>query len=300
MKAIECKKVSKAFGKKQVLKDITFSLEQGRIYGLLGRNGSGKTTLMQCLCTLLIPEQGAIFLLDEEAYENEKVLKEICFMSDYIEVFDAQVIKTIFKYATCFYEKWDKELMERLMKMFQISPKSTYRDLSKGQKTAVSIIIGLCSGCEIVLFDEIYSGLDAVARKMFYEILLEEQEKNPRTFFLSTHLIEEMAEVLDEVLLLHDGSILIQEEMDLLYEKSITCIGRSDQEQELKGKNVLRKKAMGSLAEYSVYDSFTQEEKKILEQKGFTFRVMGLQDLFVAYTTGENEEWREENGSVER
>ena len=77
MKAIECKQVSKQFDDVVALKSVSFQLESGKIYALLGRNGAGKTTLLNCLCTKYLPDSGEIFVLEEEAYENEKVLKEI-------------------------------------------------------------------------------------------------------------------------------------------------------------------------------------------------------------------------------
>lgn len=291
MKAIECKQVFKAFGENKVLRDVTFSIESGKIYALLGRNGAGKTTLMNCLCTLFIQDSGEIRLLEEVNYENEKVLSEICFMSDFIAEFEIKKVKQILKYASCFYERWDTALMEKLLNFFEIDRKQLYSALSKGKKTLVSIIIGLCSGCKIVLFDEIYSGLDAVARQQFYKILLEEQEKNPRTFILSTHLIEEMTEVFDGVVIMDEGTILLNEEMDKIYEKSIKCVGRTEKVECFKGKNLLYQKNMGTISEFDFYDTFTEAEQRELTEEGFSFQSLSLQELFIACTAKEEKEW---------
>ena len=292
MKAIECKQVFKAFGENKVLRDVTFSIESGKIYALLGRNGAGKTTLMNCLCTLFIQDSGEIRLLEEVNYENEKVLSEICFMSDFIEEFEIKKVKQILKYASCFYERWDTALMEKLLNFFEIDRKQLYSALSKGKKTLVSIIIGLCSGCKIVLFDEIYSGLDAVARQQFYKILLEEQEKNPRTFIVSTHLIEEMTEVFDGVVIMDEGRILLNEEMEEIYEKSIKCVGRTEKVECFKGKNLLYQKNMGTISEFDFYDTFTEAEQRELTEEGFSFQSLSLQELFIACTAKEEKEWR--------
>ena len=164
--------------------------------------------------------------------------------------------------------------------------------LSKGKKTLVSIIIGLCSGCKIVLFDEIYSGLDAVARQQFYKILLEEQEKNPRTFIVSTHLIEEMTEVFDGVVIMDEGRILLNEEMEEIYEKSIKCVGRTEKVECFKGKNLLYQKNMGTISEFDFYDTFTEAEQRELTEEGFSFQSLSLQELFIACTAKEEKEWR--------
>lgn len=298
MKAIECKQVSKQFDDVVALKSVSFQLESGKIYALLGRNGAGKTTLLNCLCTKYLPDSGEIFVLEEEAYENEKVLKEICFMSDHLENFELKKVKNLLFYASCFYENWNQELMERLLDLFEIRPKEMYASLSKGQQTAISIIIGLCCGCKVVLLDEIYSGLDAVLRQQFYEILLEEQEKNPRTFVISTHLIEEMASLFDGILIMNKGLILLQEDMETLHQKSYKCIGRTDKADRLQNKHVIYTNTMGTVTEYSIYDTFTQAERKALEEEGFTFSSLSLQELFIAMTSTATKEWGEANGTT--
>lgn len=285
MKAIECRNVSKTFGEKRVLDNLNFSLEEGKIYALIGRNGAGKTTLLNCLCTKYVPSEGEVYLLEEKAYENSKVLSEICFMTDRLDAFEGSKVKHILKYAEHFYPRWNKELMNRLLDYYEISPKENYLFLSKGRKTALSIIIGLCCGCKIVLFDEINSGLDAVGRQKFYELLLEEQESNPRTFLLSTHLIEEMAMLFDEVVILDKGKILLQEEMEKLEGKAFRATGRSREEGLFLGKNVLAKKEMGAMAEYYIYDTFSMKDREQLIEQGVTLQNMSLQELFIAATS---------------
>lgn len=293
MKAIECRNVTKHFGEKRVLEQLNLSLEEGKIYALLGRNGSGKTTLLNCMCTKYIPNEGEIDILEEKAYENEKVLSEICFMTDSMDAFEMTKVKEILKCAKSFYPKWDEDLMNRLLTYYDIKPKENYSFLSKGRKTAVSLIIGLCCGCRVVLFDEIYSGLDAVGRKKFYDVLLEEQEKNPRTFILSTHLIEEMTMLFDEVMILDKGKILLKEDMEQIAENSFRVTGRTGEEGMLLGKNVLAKKEMGAMAEYYIYDTFTPKEREQLKEQGLTLQNMSLQELFIAATQDEGEEQEE-------
>lgn len=297
MTAIECIDVSKKFDKVTALEHMSFKLETGNIYALLGRNGAGKTTLLNCLCTRYLPNNGEIYVLGEKAYENEKVLSQICFMSDYMEVFSLKKVNYILKYASSFYKDWNTELMQRLLESFDIDSKVNYSTLSKGKQTAVSIIIGLCCGCEIVLFDEIYSGLDAVARQQFYDILLQEQEKNPRTFLLSTHLIEEMSGLFNHVLMIDKGRVILNEEMDKIHDKSYKCTGRTDSLKLLKDKNILSLKEAGTMTEYSIYDNLTQAERKELESKGFLLSALSLQELFIAFTVGDKRKWGDTNGT---
>ncbi|MBQ4529495.1 MAG: ABC transporter ATP-binding protein [Lachnospiraceae bacterium] len=292
MIAIECEGISKSFGNAKALENVSCALEEGKIYALLGRNGAGKTTLLNCLCTKYLPDCGEIKILEEKAYENEKVLSEICFLSDYLDAFTTKKVNNILKFASTFYPKWDNELMERLLAFFEINKKSKYDALSKGRQTAVSIVIGLCSGCQVVLLDEIYSGLDAVARQGFYQILLSEQEKNPRTFVLSTHLIEEMSGLFDHVVMIDKGKVILDEEIEGLHEKAYKCIGRAEYERYLQGKNVICKKQAGAVMEYDIYGELTWEEQKKLEECGFGIDHLSLQELFVAFTADSIKEWR--------
>lgn len=293
MAVVECKNVSKCFKDKKALDDVSFQLEENKIYALLGRNGAGKTTLLNCLCTKFIPDSGIINVLGEEAYENEKVLKEICFMSDHMSGFEAKKVKTVLKYAKTFYERWNEPLMGKLIEFFEINTEAFYSDLSKGQQTEISIIIGLCSGCRIVLLDEIYSGLDAVARKNFYEILLDEQENNPRTFVLSTHLIEEMAGLFTDVIIIDNGQIVLCEDMEIVHMKAHKCVGRSDDKELLSGKNIIAVNKLGTVTEYVMYDELENDEIDMLREKGFTISSMTLQELFIAYTQNDKKEWGE-------
>lgn len=283
MKAIECKNISKKFGDKKALEDVSLSLQGGRIYALIGRNGAGKTTLMNCMCTKYLPDSGEVELLGERAYENEKVLSEICFLSDYMDVFELHSVKHLLRYAGRFYSRWNTEKMKEMLEHFEIKEETMYSALSKGQQTAVSIIIGICSGCKIVLFDEIYSGLDAVARKELYEMLMEEQENTGRTFVLSTHLIEEMAGLFTDVIMLHRGKILLEEDMESIHEKSFKCMGRVEDLQYFKGKNLISQKKMGTLCEYYLYDTLNLQERQKLADAGIQISAMTLQELFIAF-----------------
>lgn len=284
MITVEIAGVTKAFGKTNVLDNIDLKLEDGKTYALLGRNGSGKTTLMNLMCTKYIPDSGVIKLMDEEAYENDRVLSEICFMKDYVPAFEDMKLSAIFKYAEKFYSRWNKTLEEKLIKQFGLETKKIYGFLSKGQQTAVGLIVGLCSNTRILLLDEIYSGLDAVARKELYTILMQEQERYTRTMVLSSHLIEEMTNLFSDVIILHDGKILLNDSLDTVQTKARKLTGRKDIEDILSDKNVLGKNSVGTMSEIYIYDNFTENEISELNERGYKLAPMNLQELFAAIT----------------
>ena len=284
MITVEIAGVTKAFGKTNVLDNIDLKLEDGKTYALLGRNGSGKTTLMNLMCTKYIPDSGVIKLMDEEAYENDRVLSEICFMKDYVPAFEDMKLSAIFKYAEKFYTRWNKTLEEKLIKQFGLETKKIYGFLSKGQQTAVGLIVGLCSNTRILLLDEIYSGLDAVARKELYTILMQEQERYTRTMVLSSHLIEEMTNLFSDVIILHDGKIILNDSLDTVQTKARKLTGRKDIEDILSDKNVLGKNSVGTMSEIYIYDDFTENEISELNERGYKLAPMNLQELFAAIT----------------
>lgn len=293
MNAIECKNITKTFQSEEkgkqgeviaAVDNISFAVEEKGIYALLGRNGAGKTTLLNMLCTKYIPNEGEVLLFGEPAYENEKQLKNICFMSDDMPAFDGFKVKKILAYAKAFYESFDHELCRRLLTLYEVKEETLYAALSKGRQTALSMIIGLCSNCGIVLFDEIYSGLDAVARQQFYEILMEQQEKKPRTYILSTHLIEEMSGLFTDVIIIDRGKLILTSSMEDLRSKAFKCTGREEAGEILSGKNILDIKRMGPMAQYLVYDELSVEDKEKLLFNHVTVEAMTLQELFVAVT----------------
>lgn len=294
MNAIECKNITKTFRAEEKRKsdevitaidNVSFAVEEKGIYALLGRNGAGKTTLLNMLCTKYIPNEGEVLLFGEPAYENEKQLKNICFMSDDMPAFNGFTVKKILAYAKAFYESFDYELCQRLLQLYGVKEETGYSVLSKGRRTALSIIIGLCSNSRIVLFDEIYSGLDAVARQQFYEILMEQQEKNPRTYILSTHLIEEMSGLFTDVIIIDGGKLILTSSMEDLRSKTFKCTGRDEAGDILSGKNILDIKRMGPMAQYLVYDELLVEDKEKLLYNHVTVEAMTLQELFVAVTS---------------
>lgn len=284
MHTVEVNGVFKSFGKTKVLNGIDLNLEDGKTYALLGRNGSGKTTLMNLMCTKYIPDKGMIKILDEEAYENDRVLSEICFMKDYVPAFEDVKLVDIYKYAERFYQRWNKSLEEKLTKMFELDTKKVYGYLSKGQQTAAGLIVGLCSSTRVLLLDEIYSGLDAVARKALYTIIMEEQERYTRTLVLSSHLIDEMTNLFTDVIILHKGKIILNESLDIIQDKARKLSGRQNIEDILSGKNILGKSEMGPIEEVYMYDGLCKEEFEELGKRGYKVTSMNLQELFTSMT----------------
>jgi ABC-2 type transport system ATP-binding protein len=210
------------------LENISTTLEQDAITGLLGRNGAGKTTLMQLLTGHRLPTSGRIEVFGARPYENDDVLSRICFIKEGQRYPDHFRVRDALDSAAMLFPEWDADLAASLLQDFDLPAKRPIKKLSRGMNSAVGIIIGLASRAPLTLFDEPYLGLDAVARQLFYDRLLADYAEHPRTIVLSTHLIEEIASLLERVLLIDRGRVLLDADAESLRGTALTVTGPRD------------------------------------------------------------------------
>lgn len=283
--AVECINLSKSYGKLEAVKDVSFSLDEGKIYGLLGRNGTGKTTLLNLICAQIMRDSGKINVFGEEVFENERALENICLVKEKDLKTEDYKVSRIFNIAGILYKYWDEEYKNQLVKEFKLDTKKKYKNLSRGFKSVVGIIIGLASKAKITIFDEPSLGLDAAVREKFYNMLLQEYERSNRTFILSTHLIDEVSSLFEEVIILQDGQLLIHEEMGKLLEKAYFLSGKEETIMQLtKSKKIIHKEFFGATAIVGVLDEFGREGINNLKNNNIEVSSMPLQKLFIYLT----------------
>lgn len=184
-------------------------LEEHKIYGMIGRNGAGKTTLLSILTAQNPATKGEILWNGIPVWENKEALSHICFSRELNQVsgnnMNALRIKDYLQAAEAFLPHWDKQMADSLVKQFQLDPKKRINKLSKGMLSMVTIIVALASKADFTILDEPVAGLDVIAREKFYHLLLEEYENTDRTFVVSTHIIEEAADIFEEVIIVKEG-----------------------------------------------------------------------------------------------
>jgi ABC-2 type transport system ATP-binding protein len=211
------------------LDDVTTDIERDTITGLLGRNGAGKTTLMQLITGQRVPTTGTVEVFGAAPYEDEAVLQQICFVKEGQRYPDHFRVRDALTAAAMAFPEWDAGLAASLLHDFDLPAGRSITKLSRGMNSAVGIIIGLASRAPLTLFDEPYLGLDAVARQLFYDRLIADYAENPRTVVLSTHLIEEIAPLLERVLLIDRGRVLLDADADSLRDSAVTVTGPGEQ-----------------------------------------------------------------------
>lgn len=279
-----CEHITKVYGGREVLKDVSLTLEPGKIYGLIGRNGAGKTTLLSILTAQNPATKGTVSLDGEPVWENRKVLEKLCFSRELNVGAESGIasikVKEYLRIAATYYAAWDKEMEKRLVTLFELDVKKKLGKLSKGMLSMVTIIVAMCSKASYTILDEPVAGLDVVAREQFYKLLLEEYSTSGRTFLISTHIIEEAADVLEEVIILHEGKILLVEETQELLERVRYVSGKAEEvDAAVAGLETHHPETLGRSKGVTV---FLRPGQKVDESRDVSVQMVNLQKAFVA------------------
>lgn len=225
MNAIQIKNITKRYKDVTALDDISFSFEFGRIYGFLGRNGAGKSTLINIIANRIFADQGEVLIDGIPAKENMGVHEKIFCMSE-ADLYDRDLkVKDHFKWTNRFYNDFDLDKAFELSKKFNLDINKRFKALSKGYQSIFKLIIALSLNVPYVIFDEPVLGLDANHRELFYSLLLKEFENNERTLIIATHLIEEVSNIIEEVVLIDKGKFFFRKRLRNCLKKDIAFPG---------------------------------------------------------------------------
>lgn len=282
--SLHCENIVKTYSGKDVLDKVTLDIQPGKIYGLIGRNGAGKTTLLSILAAQNPASSGSVTLDGQRVWENRKSLEKICFSRELNANAEsglaAMKAKEYLRIAATYYEGWDKPLEERLVKLFDLNVKKKLGKLSKGMLSMVTIIVALCSKAAYTFLDEPVAGLDVVAREQFYKLLLEEYSSSGRTFIISTHIIEEAADVLEDIIILHEGRILIETDTQAFVDSAVHVSGKAEEvDAAVSGLEVHHPETVGRSKGVTV---FLKPGQKVDESRDVSVQPVSLQRAFVA------------------
>lgn len=274
------------YGDVTAVDDMTFSLDGNKIYGLLGRNGSGKTSLMSVLAGYRKASGGTVLVDGEPVFENGRTTAKISLVRHISDAADkADKLSEALAYAAWWRESWDTAYADELMELFKLSPDQKIGSLSLGQRSAFGVTIGLASRAPLTMLDESHLGMDTPTRYNFYDAVLQDFMRNPRTIILSTHLIEELAALLEEVVIIDGGKLVLREETDSLRSRGIEVTGVADDvDRFVSGLTVLSEKTLGRTKSAMVYGSLDDEQLAAARRAGLELGPIALQDLFVHLT----------------
>lgn len=274
--------VSRHYRGHVALDDVTLDVQGPTITGLLGRNGAGKTTLMRIIAAQQFPTAGQVLVLGASPVENDAILRRMVFVRE-DQVFPDIRVRDALRMASRFYPNWNAELADDLVAEFDLPSRRPVKKLSRGMRSALSIVIGLAARTEVVLFDEPYAGLDAVARQVFYDRLLLEYAEHPRTILLSTHLVDEVAGLLDQVVIINRGRLVLNAPADDLRGRYTSVSGPSAAVAELvAGRATWERRRLASQEAVVLAEPLNESDRLRAQELHLRMEPLSLQQMLVA------------------
>ena len=214
MNLIETTNLTKYYGKLKALDNVNISIPKGRIIGLLGKNGAGKSTFMRCLLGFL-KHEGEITIMGETMkVHKESIHDHIAFIPDVSSLDDKLTVQQTIDYVSALNKFWNAEKANDLLTKSELPLKSKVSSLSKGMKTKLYLLITLSLDVQILLLDEPTLGLDIVFRKEFFNTILGEFYDEEKTIIISTHQVEEVAQILQDIIFIDHGKIILYEDIE--------------------------------------------------------------------------------------
>lgn len=246
--SIEIRNVTKRFGDVTALNNVSFCLEEHRIYGLLGNNGAGKTTLLNLITNRLYPDEGQVLVDGVNVFDNDRALGKLFMLSEANLYPDEMKVFKAFKAAALFYPDFDLDYAYKLAKLFGLNTRKKITALSTGYSSIFRLVMALSANTPYLLLDEPVLGLDAQHRDMFYKQLMEKYARNPCTIVISTHLIQEAAGLIEQALIICNGKLLRNQPADDLLADAYNVSGPAQLvDSYIAGKNVLSENTIGGL-----------------------------------------------------
>ncbi|WP_303871728.1 ABC transporter ATP-binding protein [Acetobacterium wieringae] len=284
MNGIEINDVSKTFGDTLALNQVSLTFGPHKIYGLLGRNGAGKSTLLNIITNRLFADSGQVTIDGLPSIENDPAQNKVYLMSEKNLYPESMTCDEAFKWTKQFFKDFDLDYALNLAKQFKLNTKKKIRSLSTGYTSIFKIIIALSVNTPYVLFDEPVLGLDANHREMFYRLLIERYSDNPFTAIISTHLIDEIANLLEYVMIIKNGEIMVNESCETLLSKGYAVTGTITQvDAFIADKEVIGTDVLGGLKTATIIGSIN----KSTVPDWIEITNLDLQKLFIKLTNEE-------------
>lgn len=273
--------LSKKYGKFQALNDVSFTLPWGKIVGLLGKNGAGKSTLMRCMLGFLHHE-GTVSLDGFNLnHRDHRIFEQVAFIPDISGLDDRLTVAQTIEYVQNIHPRFNSERSQRLFAKSNLPLNKKVGKLSKGMKTKLFLLLTLSLDVRYLLLDEPTLGLDIAFRKEFFNTILGEFFDEERTIFISTHQVEEVEDVLQEIIFIDAGKIVLSEEVETLKDRMRVVSLPAERRSELEAhKPKVINSTMGLVS--AILDSSIQIE-------GAMYHRAGLADIFLEVVGGNHE-----------
>lgn len=277
--------VGVTFRKTIALDGVSTSFKPGLIYGLIGRNGAGKTTLLSLLASYRRPDSGRVHVHGDDPFEDAARMSTVHFIFARDVSDESDTVEETLKHCARYRDDFDLDYAMDLVRQFGLDRRKPLSALSLGMQSAVNAIEGLASGASLTMFDEVHHGMDAPSRTLFYDTILDQRLATGRTFILSTHLVSESAYLFDHVLILHKGSLIVDEPQDTLVGRGTTVTGDTSAVEHFTAeRTVINRKTLGPTTSVMLYGTLSDQDIAAAEAADLELAPASLQDLFIHLT----------------
>src|SRR5690625_4316606 len=283
MNVVEINNLSKVYRRRKALDKLSLTIKADTITGVIGRNGAGKTTLLKLIAGYLKESTGKINVFSKRPFNNLFVSSQSVFIDDIMYFPESLTLKELLIEGERFYENWDMTFAKALFDYFSFDPNSIHDHLSKGKQSTFNMIFGLSTRAPLTIFDEPTTGMDVSVRKDFYRVLLKDYLAYPRTILLSSHHLDEIEHLLENVLLIDQGRHLLHLPIDDLKEYAVGMTGEKTKVEELiQGKQIIYKENTDSNMMFVVMKR--NIDPQVLKQVGISVKPIRPSDLCVYLT----------------
>lgn len=285
MSIIEIKNVSKSYGNVEALKNVSVTIANGKICGLLGRNGAGKTTLLNIITNRIFADQGQVWIDGESAVENDRAQAKIFYVTEKTLYPRDMRVQDVFRLTREFFPQFNSAYAVSLADRFKLTVGKKIGGLSTGYLSILKLVLALASNAQVIIFDDPVLGLDANHRDLFYTELLANYNADSKTVIFSTHLIEEAARLLEDVIIIKEGQILLTQPVEELLQLAYNVSGSKENVDRFTvGKRVIREEALGRFKSVTIYQQHNTADQEVLAQLGLDLTPARLQELFINLT----------------
>lgn len=287
---IEIRNLSKSFDDIKAVDDVSVTIKEDQVFGLIGTNGAGKSTVLRMLAGVLKADSGHIIVDNMPVYDNVETKKRIFFIADEPYFFNNANGKDMAQYYSSVYPTFQMDLFDKYMDIFGLDSKRKIATFSKGMKKQLAMLLGICAQTKYLLCDETFDGLDPVMRQAVKSLMAKEMEERGLTPIIASHNLRELEDICDHVGLLHKGGVLLSKELEEMKcnIQKIQCVPREEEglralEEHL---DVIKKETRGSLHTLTVR-GLREDVLKEFEQMDFVFYEilpLTLEEIFISET----------------
>ena len=286
---IEIKNVSKHFDKIAAVDNVSLSVEQGQVFGLLGTNGAGKSTLLRMMAGVLKPDAGEILIDGECVWNRMEAKSKFFYISDEQYFFPNATPLDMAAFYQTLYPEFNEKRFRKFLVKFTLQKDRKIQTFSKGMKKQLSILLGVCSGVQYLFCDETFDGLDPVMRQGIKSILANEIDERKFTPIIASHNLRELEDICDHVGLLHKGGVLLSKDLETMkcnIQKVQCALPEEDDKKLEKMFDILQFNRRGKLVTMTVRGSETQIMAKLSTLKPVFYECipLSLEEIFISET----------------